>query len=41
VPAVILELGYLSNEKDTRFISQEKKQDEVAGKIVASLLRLE
>jgi N-acetylmuramoyl-L-alanine amidase len=40
VPAVVLELGYLSNEKDTRFISDEKNQDLVAEKIVASLLRM-
>jgi N-acetylmuramoyl-L-alanine amidase len=40
VPAVILELGYLSNEKDTRFISDEKNQEQVAERIVVSLLQL-
>lgn len=40
VPAVILELGYLSNEGDAKFYSDPANQDLIAEKIITSLLLL-
>jgi N-acetylmuramoyl-L-alanine amidase len=39
VPAIALELGYLSNEADKRFIGEEANQKVIAERIVAAILK--
>lgn len=39
IPATILQLGYLSNEKDYGFINSEKGQDQIAQSILKSLTK--
>lgn len=36
-PAVSLEIGYLSNEKDRKYVSSEKGQNEIAAKILEAI----
>lgn len=36
-PAMVLELGYLTNEKDRQYISSEKGQQQMAQKIVSAI----
>lgn len=36
-PSILLELGYLTNEKDRRYISSEAGQQEIAQKIISGL----
>lgn len=36
-PAVSLEIGYLSNEKDRKYVSSEKGQNEIAAKILETI----
>ena len=39
VPSILLELGYLSNEKDLNIILDEKNKVELCEKIVNGILR--
>jgi N-acetylmuramoyl-L-alanine amidase len=39
-PSVILECGYLSNEKDRKFISNPAHQQQIAGELLRAVERL-